>query len=144
MTDALLEIRSELTGKPLVSAVVPLDPEAPGTWRPPRAGSAALEAQLLLGRSAAVVTAFQNVAAGSLADRDSVLENDVLVCGDDEVAKAAAVALVEAAGLRAWDAGSLANSAVVEGLTAVLIDLDRRYRGRHAGLKLVGLAHDAG
>ena len=66
-------------------------------------------------------------------------EGDALVCGDDETAKAAALEL--AATLvtgRALDAGPLANARALEGMTAVIVNLNRRYRG-HAGLQIVGL-----
>jgi 8-hydroxy-5-deazaflavin:NADPH oxidoreductase len=66
-------------------------------------------------------------------------EGDALVCGDDEPAKAAALEL--AAMLitgRALDAGPLAGARSLEGMTAVIVNLNRRYRG-HAGLRVVGL-----
>ena len=66
-------------------------------------------------------------------------EGDALVCGDDETAKAAALEL--AATLvtgRALDAGPLASARALEGMTAVIVNLNRRYRG-HAGLQIVGL-----
>jgi 8-hydroxy-5-deazaflavin:NADPH oxidoreductase len=66
-------------------------------------------------------------------------EGDALVCGDDETAKAAALEL--AAMLvtgRALDAGPLAGARSLEGMTAVIVNLNRRYRG-HAGLRVVGL-----
>ena len=61
------------------------------------------------------------------------------MCGDDDAAKAAALEL--AATLvtgRALDAGPLANARSLEGMTAVIVNLNRRYRG-HAGLQIVGL-----
>jgi hypothetical protein len=64
---------------------------------------------------------------------------DALVCGDDESAKAAALEL--AATLvtgRALDAGPLASARALEGMTAVIVNLNRRYRG-HAGVQIVGL-----
>ena len=66
-------------------------------------------------------------------------EGDALVCGDDETAKAAALQL--AAMLvtgRALDAGPLAGARTLEGMTAVIVNLNRRYRG-HAGLRVLGL-----
>ena len=66
-------------------------------------------------------------------------EGDALVCGDDEAAKAFALEL--AAKLvtgRALDAGPLASARALEGMTAVIVNLNRRYGG-HAGLQIVGL-----
>jgi NADPH-dependent F420 reductase len=85
------------------------------------------------------------VAAGlhSLAARtlggDRRPDEDVLVCGDDRRAKE--VALELASGVvagRALDAGPLANARALEGFTAVIVSLNRRYHG-HAGIRVTGL-----
>ena len=84
-----------------------------------------------------VVAGLHSLAAGSLAA--GKVEGDALVCGDDDDAKAAALEL--AATLvtgRALDAGPLASARALEGMTAVIVNLNRRYRGR-AGLRVVGL-----
>jgi 8-hydroxy-5-deazaflavin:NADPH oxidoreductase len=66
-------------------------------------------------------------------------DEDALVCGDDPRAKELAleVAARVVAG-RALDAGSLANARALEALTAVIVSLNRRYRG-HAGIRVTGL-----
>jgi NADPH-dependent F420 reductase len=84
-----------------------------------------------------VVAGLHSLAASSLAAGKA--EGDVLVCGDDEAAKALALEL--AANLvtgRALDAGPLASARALEGMTAVIVNLNRRYGG-HAGLEIVGL-----
>jgi 8-hydroxy-5-deazaflavin:NADPH oxidoreductase len=84
-----------------------------------------------------VVAGLHSLAAGSLAA--GKVEGDALVCGDDDDAKASALEL--AATLvtgRALDAGPLASARALEGMTAVIVNLNRRYRGR-AGLRVVGL-----
>ena len=84
-----------------------------------------------------VVAGLHSLAASSLAAGKA--DGDALVCGDDEAAKAAALEL--AATLvtgRALDAGPLASARALEGMTAVIVNLNRRYRG-HAGLQIVGL-----
>jgi NADPH-dependent F420 reductase len=84
-----------------------------------------------------VVAGLHSLGARSLAA--SKAEGDALVCGDDESTKAAAIEL--AATLvrgRALDAGPLANARALEGMTAVIVNLNRRYRG-HAGVQIVGL-----
>jgi hypothetical protein len=66
-------------------------------------------------------------------------EEDVLICGDDPRAKQPSLEL--AARLvrgRAIDAGPLANARALEGMTAVILNVNRRYKA-HAGIKLVGL-----
>jgi hypothetical protein len=105
----------------------------------PPAGSASAEAQQLLGQEVQVVAAFQNVSAVHLPDLAHPVECDVLVCGDDSAAKGEAVALAEAAGLRGLDAGPLQNAVVVEGLTAVLIGINRRHKVSGAGIRITGL-----
>ena len=105
----------------------------------PPGGSATAEAQALLGEEVRVVCAFQNVSATHLNDLDEAPECDVLVCGDDPGAKAEAIALAEAAGMRGLDAGPLQNAVVVEGLTAILIVINKRYRADGAGIKITGI-----
>ena len=85
---------------------------------------------------APVVAGLHSLAASSLAAGKA--EGDALVCGDDESAKALALEL--AATLvtgRALDAGPLASARALEGMTAVIVNLNRRYGG-HAGLQIVG------
>jgi 8-hydroxy-5-deazaflavin:NADPH oxidoreductase len=84
-----------------------------------------------------VVAGLHSLAAASLAAGKA--EGDALVCGDDNGAKALALEL--AAQLvtgRALDAGPLASARALEGMTAVIVNLNRRYRG-HAGLRIEGL-----
>jgi predicted dinucleotide-binding enzyme len=64
----------------------------------------------------------------------------VLVCGDDAAAKERVSALVGLIpGLRAVDAGPLEMARIVEGMTALLIGLNRRAKGAHAGIRITGL-----
>ena len=135
----LHSIRSALSGKILVDATVPLQPPKVSRVYVPPGGSAAAETQALLGDEVRVVAAFQNVGAAHLREPDHPIDCDVLVCGDDKEAKAEAITLAEAAGMRGLDAGPLQNAAVVEGLTAVLIGINKRYKAKRAGIKITGL-----
>jgi hypothetical protein len=84
-----------------------------------------------------VVAGLHSVAASSLAA--GAVDGDALVCGDDAEAKAFALEL--AATLvtgRALDVGPLASARALEGMTAVIVNLNRRYRG-HAGLRVEGV-----
>jgi NADPH-dependent F420 reductase len=102
-------------------------------------GSAAQQAQALLPQ-AAVAAAFHHLDAGSLMELEERLEADVLVCGDHPYAKLRALALAEQiAGVRALDAGPLANSRYLEEFTAVLLSLNKNYRA-HTALRIVGIA----
>ena len=69
---------------------------------------------------------------------DSDVECDVLVTGTSKDARAVAINLVEAAGLKGWDAGPIENSVVIEGLTSVLIGINKKYGSTHAGIKITG------
>jgi NADPH-dependent F420 reductase len=100
-------------------------------------GSAAQEAQRLLPR-ARVAGAFQNVDAHDLRQLDKRLDCDVIVCGHPET-KAFAMQLAERfPGVRAVDGGPLSVCRLVEGLTALLIGINRRYKC-HTSIKIVGL-----
>ena len=137
--ETLESIRAQLRGKVLVDVTVPLQPPQVGLVCIPPAGSATAEAQALLGAGVRVVCAFQNASAVHLANLDEPFECDVLVCGNDQAAKAEAMALAEAAGLRGLDAGPLQNAVVAEGLTAVLIGINKRHDVPGAGIQITGL-----
>ena len=81
------------------------------------------------------------VAAGlhTVSARTLGREQDALVCGDDEDAKALALELAgRAVDGRAYDAGPLANARALEGLTGVLVAINKRYKA-HAGVRLTGV-----
>jgi 8-hydroxy-5-deazaflavin:NADPH oxidoreductase len=135
----LESLRPALQGKILIDVTVPIKPPKVGEAYIPPGGSAAQEAQAILGDGAQVVSAFQNVGAAHLADWEHPVDCDVLVCGDNEAAKAEAIALAGAAGMRGLDAGPLKNAVIVEGLTSVLIALNRRYKVKASGIRITGL-----
>lgn len=137
--DTLTAIRDAVQGKVLVDVTVPLrPPKVSRVWIPP-GRSATEEAQALLGPEVRVVCAFQNISAEHLSDLDHAIDSDVLVCGDDAAAKAMALELAARAGMRGIDAGPLQNAVVVEGLTAVLIGINLRYKVKGAGVRITGL-----
>jgi NADPH-dependent F420 reductase len=87
---------------------------------------------------APVVAGLHSLAAATLGG-DEPPEEDVLVCGDDADAKALALELAgKVADGRALDAGPLASARALEGLTAVIVNLNKRYR-IHAGIRVTGL-----
>jgi len=130
-------LKDRLRGKVLVDVTVPLVPPKVSTVQMPSAGSATQEAQQILGAETKVVAAFQNVSHEHLSE-DHPLACDVLVCGDSQEARDQVLQLVEAAGLLGWDAGPAQNAVVVEGLTSVLIGINKRYRLRGAGIRILG------
>lgn len=132
-------VRHELQGKILVDVTVPLVPPKVATVQMPVAGSAAQEAKEIVGEGVEVCTAFQNISHEHLLDNFDV-ECDVLVTGTSKDARAEVIKLVEAAGLSGWDAGPIQNSVVVEGLTSVLIGINKKYGSTHAGIKITGVS----
>jgi NADPH-dependent F420 reductase len=85
---------------------------------------------------APVVAGLHSVAAANLEEQP---DEDALVCGDDAAAKELALELAAklVAG-RALDAGPLASARALEGLTAVIVNLNRRYKA-HAGVRVTGV-----
>lgn len=137
--DTLTSVKAELEGKLLVDVTVPLIPPKISTVQMPKAGSAAQEAKEILGAGVQVCAAFQNISHEHLLG-DARAECDVLVTGTSKEARAETLKLVEAAGLNGWDAGPIENSVVVEGLTSVLIGINKKYGSTHAGIKLTGVS----
>ena len=87
--------------------------------------------------SGPVCAGLHSVAARNLRD-DQPPEEDALVCGDDPEAKELALDLASRVCGRALDAGPLSCARALEGLTAVIVNLNRRYRA-HAGLRVTGV-----
>ena len=129
------EMGGGLENKIVIDAVVPLRKGRPFV---PPAGSALQEAQSILGSAAPVVGAFHTISAVDLQDTRSSL-GDVLVCGDSDAAKQRVMEIVRRLGARAFDAGLAANAYVVEGITGVLIHLNRKYKSKHASVKITGI-----
>ena len=63
----------------------------------------------------------------------------MLVCGDDADARQAVIKLAGLLGLRALDVGPARNARVVEGLTVLLMEMNRRYKSQSAGIRITGL-----
>jgi len=136
-SSTLESVRSALQGKILIDVTVPLMPPKVGTVQLPPEGSAGAAAQKLLGEDVRVVSAFQNVAAHHLQEGHG-LECDVLVSGNSKEARAEVISLVEAAGMRGFHAGPIANAAGAEALTSIIININRAHKC-HAGISITGL-----
>jgi hypothetical protein len=86
-----------------------------------------------------VTAAFQHLPARELADLSHTLTSDVLVCADSTKGAEETVALVERMdGLRPVLCGSLASANAVEALTAVMLNVNVKYKS-HVALRLEGL-----
>ncbi len=102
-------------------------------------GSAAEQAQAILGDGPRVVAGFHTVAADGLQALDREIDSDVLLCADDADAKARVGALIEGIpGMRWVDCGRLEMARVAEPLTALLVSINRTYTIKDSGFRIVG------
>ena len=135
----LESVQGIIQGKLLIDVTVPLVPPKVSTVQMPEAGSAAQEAHQILGEGVEVCSAFQNISHEHLLG-DRNIDCDVLVTGTSKDARAETIQLVEDIGLKGWDAGPIQNSVVVEGLTSVLIGINKKYGTTHAGIIITGVS----
>jgi NADPH-dependent F420 reductase len=136
--DTLAGLKDALQGKILIDVTVPLVPPKVTKVQMPPAGSAAQEAQEILGPDVQVVAAFQNISYEHLM-HDEAVACDVLVSGGNKAVRGVVLQLVKAAGLTGWDAGPIENSVVAEGLTSILIGLNKQFGVQSAGIQLTGI-----
>ena len=137
--DLVGDLAEGLRGKIVISCVNPLGFDSAGPYGLMLAESAAEETQRLV-PTARVVGAFHHVAAMSLWVSPAPLSHeDVLVCGDDALAKAVVMELAASVtGKVGVDAGALRMTRKLEPLTAVLISLNKTYKTR-AGIAITGV-----
>mgnify|MGYP001106456266 CR=1 FL=1 len=135
-------LKEVLQGKIVVDVVVPIVPPKVTKVQMPKAGSAALEAQEILGDACQVVDAFQNISHERLLGEGEVA-CDVLVAGKGKAAREVVLGLVEDTGLKGWDAGPIENTVVVEGLTSILIGLNIQHHVHASGIKITGIPDEA-
>jgi NADPH-dependent F420 reductase len=129
------DLKGQVAGKIILDTVVPLSKGKPFV---PPAGSALQEAQAILGNEAPVIGALHNVSALDLGDVDAPL-GDVLVCGDDAEAKQKVMEIISRIGATTFDGGTAAHAYVIEGLTGVIIHLNRKYKSKHGSIRITGI-----
>ncbi len=135
--EALMALKPDLQGKILVDATARVDFRDPRPPDPPCAGRIAQDE---LGPDVRVCAAFQNVPAQALKKNlGQSLDTDVLVCSDDLEAARMVIELAEAIGMRAYYGGGLDNALVVEGLTSILISLNKYYGVKNASIAITGI-----
>jgi NADPH-dependent F420 reductase len=129
------EVAAALEATPLLSVASALSFAKDGVRPDPDARSLAERIQDAV--RGPVVAGLHSIAAANL--EEQAAGEDALVCGDDAAAKALAIELASrvVAG-RVIDAGPLASARTLEGLTAVIVNVNRRYRA-HAGIRVTGL-----
>jgi 8-hydroxy-5-deazaflavin:NADPH oxidoreductase len=135
--DTAREIAAPLGSTPLLSVASAIRFEkGVGMLPDPEALSLAERVQQLV--AAPVAAGLHSIAAANLEEEQP--DEDALVCGDDDAAKALALELAgKLVGGRALDAGPLASARALEGLTAVIVNLNRRYKA-HAGIRVTGVS----
>jgi NADPH-dependent F420 reductase len=122
----------------VISLVVPMEKNEWFEFAPPKQGSAALEIRDLLPETVKVVSAYHNISAKKLANLESCLDYDVVICGDDAEAKRTVMELTrEIKDLHPLDGGNLACSYMIEALTPFLINLAIRNKLSELGVKFV-------
>ena len=127
-----------IKGKILVDVTVPLVPPKVSMVQMPPEGSASMQAQQILGDEVEVVAAFQNISFENLLE-EGTPACDILVCGRKREARELILSLIESADMIGWDAGYLETSMVVEGLTSILIGLNKKYKVKSSGIKITGI-----
>jgi NADPH-dependent F420 reductase len=132
------QLASDLEGHIAVSVASPVVFENGKPGAAPAEISLAEQAQAAAPRCR-VVAGFHTVSARALTCVDEPLEEDVLLCGDDEPAKTAVAELAERiVEGRAVDAGRLEVARWLEPVTAVLLNVNRKYKA-NSGLKITGI-----
>lgn len=139
MTASLEQLSPAMAGKICVNVIAPLSFTGgiPAS-APPEIGSAAEEAAQCA-PEIRWVAGLHTLSARDLMNPDTSLDTDAIICGDDENAKSAVSELLaEVPGLRPVDAGPLQSARYLEGATALLLNINRRYKA-HASLTVAGL-----
>ena len=136
-SDATLTTANELAGAigttPVLCVASDLRFTAEGVLPGRHQGSLAEEvARIVRGP---VASGLQSFAAANLVEGDP---GDALVCGGDDRAKELSLELAGRVAERAIDVGPLENSRALEGMTAVILNVNKRYKA-HAGIRLTGL-----
>ena len=131
------ELREAIGTTPVLSVAAELRFTPAGVLPTPEATSIAERIQAEL--DAPVIAGLHSLAASNLGG-DEAPDEDTLVCGDDADAKALVLELASrVTSGRAIDAGPLASARSLEGMTAVIVNVNKRYRA-HAGLRITGVS----
>jgi len=130
-------LRAEIGSTPVLSVAAELG-FGPGGVKPTTEAKAIAQ-RIQEELDGPVVAGLHSLAAANLAE--SPPDEDALVCGDDADAKELALELAgKLVTGNAVDAGPLASARALEGMTAVIVNVNKRYKA-HAGLRVTGLPH---
>jgi hypothetical protein len=132
--DTLNLVKEDLKGKILIDTTVPLQKMVTKVQLP-AIGSAAMEAQIILGTEVEVVAALQNIGSHLVGSEDTI-SAEVLVTANNKGSAETVMSLLSCLGLKCWYAGGLENSAAAEALTSVLIVINKNYKLKSSGIKI--------
>jgi len=131
------ELRDAIGSTPVLSVASELRFAPSGAL--PTLDAASLAERLQAELACPVLAGLHSLAASTLGSAEPP-DEDAFVCGDDLEVKNLVLGVAD--GLtsgRALDAGPLASARALEGMTAVIVNLNKRYRG-HAGIRVTGLS----
>lgn len=136
--DGTMSSLTGFEGKIVISPINPMEKAEYFAFVPPAEGSAALHLKTLLPESARLCVAFNNISGNRWRDIDNELEYSVAVCSDDAEAKQVVMDLIDQISLlKAYDAGPLAISPVIEGLTPLLNNIGKCNRMKDVGVRFI-------
>jgi hypothetical protein len=129
-------LRNAIGSTPVLSVAAELSFRKEGVFPTAEAASIAQRIQDVI--DGPVIAGLHSLAASNLGGEEAP-DEDTLVCGDDAVAKAIVLELAgKITSGRAIDAGPLASARALEGMTAVIVNVNKRYKA-HAGLRVTGV-----
>ena len=133
-----LETLHGFEDKIVVSPVNPMEKQDHFVFVPPAEGSAALLIRRILPKEARICSAFNTIAANKWKALDQEIAFAVPVCSDDPEAKKEVMAVVNRIPrLKAYDAGPLQVSCMVESLTPLLLNIARYNKMRDVGIQFI-------
>ena len=136
--EVLEPLRDILRDKVLVDVTIPMAFD-PIRYAPPEEGSNARQTYAILGEGSHVAAGFHTVSFTLLRKVDVPLTGSTFIVGSDPESVETVMALAESIGLRAVNAGGLENAPTVEGLTPMLLGINKRYGVGGAGIDITGI-----
>jgi NADPH-dependent F420 reductase len=134
--DTARSLRDAIGSTPVLSVAAELSFTKEGVFPTVEATSIAQRIQAVV--EGPVVAGLHSLAAANLGGEEAP-DEDTLICGDNAEAKATVLELAgKITAGRAIDAGPLASARALEGLTAVIVNVNRHYKA-HAGLRITGV-----
>ena len=131
-------VKPFMQGKIVVDATIPIAFN-PLRHETPAEGSNAQQTKAILGDDVKVTAGFHTVSAAMLEDPQKEVHGDTIILGDNEESRRAVMEVAEKIGLRAFDGGGLIHARTVEGLTPMIIGMNKRYKRGHIGIQLTGI-----